>query len=80
MQEHDPTAVEPEDKPLEGGDQQDSGQADDVAEPSEPQEADLPKEETDVKESQQEPQDDSNLQTPQPDQAHPPVSEQPESD
>lgn len=33
MQEHDPTAVEPDDKPLEGGD---------VAEPSPPQEDQTP--------------------------------------
>lgn len=67
MQEHDPTAVEPDEKPLEGGD---------VAEPSPPKEADLPKQETDVKESQQAPQQDSGLQTPQPDQPHPPVSDE----
>lgn len=30
-----------------------------------------------VKDSQQEPQDDSALQTPQPDQPHPPVSDRP---
>lgn len=68
MQEHDPTAIDPTEKPLEGGD---------VAEPSSPQEADLPKPETDPpKESQQAPTQDSGLQTPQPDQPHPPVSDQ----
>ncbi len=75
MQEEDPTAIEPDEKdekPLEGGD---------VAEPSPPQEAELPKEESDVPPgprpaaAQQEAEQDSQLQTEQPDQPHPPVSE-----